>query len=271
MSRDYSWLDEYKGLYASCLNEKIRIGISVNTESIHRTKWMKEGLVITWIISGNGVMKTEKGTFPLSGGKVMVRHPRLDFNLTLFSQCMHRRCYLVIPESIFDILVDLHPEILDVPPVFDMEDNLVILEEFLHLAALIDEAGNQNIFTLLPHIERFVLKMLSPCMGSSRLNMLRNAKDILSSDFSSPLKDIAERVGMSYNTFRKAFVEQYSMSPSQFRIKARCMKAKELLSIGYTCTEVADQLEYPDLYSFSHQFSTVIGKSPKDYRKSHIL
>ena len=30
-------------------------------------------------------------------------------------------------------------------------------------------------------------------------------------------------------------------------------------------------LSYPDLYTFSHQFKALVGETPREYRKVHIL
>lgn len=76
---------------------------------------------------------------------------------------------------------------------------------------------------------------------------------------------------MSYNTFRKNFTNAYGVSPQQYRLRKKVENAKQLLSMGYHCSEVADTLGYPDLYTFSHQFKQIAGTTPKEYRKGHIL
>ena len=100
---------------------------------------------------------------------------------------------------------------------------------------------------------------------------LRRAKAQLEMDFTSSLEDIAREYSMSYNTFRKNFAQAYKIAPQRYRLKCKVEKAKQPLSMGYQCSEVADMLSYPDLYTFSHQFKALVGETPREYRKVHIL
>lgn len=61
------------------------------------------------------------------------------------------------------------------------------------------------------------------------------------------------------------------ISPQQYRLRCKIENAEQLLSMGHQCSEVADLLGYPDLYTFSHQFKLLTGMTPKEYRKGHIL
>ena len=268
---DYSWLDRYKGLYAQLLEGKVFIGISSNTESIHRSTKMKEGMLLTWVITGKGILKTPNNEYEIKNDSIMFRHPPLDYQLTLFPQQKHRRCYLSLPMEFFSLFLGMHPELINVPPVFDIEPNKAHLDEFLLLFDKIHNSEDQDFFQILPYIERYLLHFLEPYLAQSRAGVLKKAKAVLEEDFTSSLPAIAEKIGMSYNTFRKEFTRVYGMSPSQYRVKSRCENAKQLLSMGYSCKETADRLSYPDLYSFSHQFKLTTGISPRAYRKDHIL
>lgn len=101
--------------------------------------------------------------------------------------------------------------------------------------------------------------------------MLRKTKNILESDFTSSVPEIADSLPMSYNTFRKNFEKTYGISPSLYRQNARIDHAKQQLSMGFHCSEVADKLKYPDLYTFSHQFKQITGQTPREYRAGHVF
>ena len=85
------------------------------------------------------------------------------------------------------------------------------------------------------------------------------------------MPEIADSLPMSYNTFRKNFEKTYGISPSQYRQNARIDHAKQLLSMGFHCSEVADKLKYTDLYTFSHQFKQITGQTPREYRAGHVF
>lgn len=75
--------------------------------------------------------------------------------------------------------------------------------------------------------------------------------------------------GVEFYVFFKLLI--YGIPPQQYRLKSRIENAKQLLSMGHRCNEVADMLGYPDSYTFSHQFKQIAGTTPKQYRKGHIL
>lgn len=57
----------------------------------------------------------------------------------------------------------------------------------------------------------------------------------------------------------------YGISPGQYRIEYRIRVAKRLLKDGSSVSKVAQMLNYPDIYTFSHQFREVVQCSPTEY------
>ena len=201
----------------------------------------------------------------------MFRHSMMDYRLTLFPRYHHRRCYLFLPKELFILLLEMYPKLNFVPPVFDIEYSPRHIEEFESLYKKIKEAKNHEFLSLLPSIERYILHFLHLYLSDGHLSQLRKAKARLEEDFVSSLPEIATSFSMSYNTFRKQFYENFGISPQRYRMKARCEQACQLLSMGISCSRVADMLSYPDLYTFSHQFSLITGQTPKEYKREHIL
>lgn len=268
---NYDWIDGHASKYAQTLSGKIYAGVSCNTESIRRSSRMEEGMAITIVISGSGNITANGKEYEIRPSTVLFRHPMMDYSLILSSQCFHRRCYLVLPREIFALLLDVHPNLINVPPVFDIDDPRKYLDDFLMIFERIRESGDEDLFSLLPVIERYILHLLSPYLINGKSYTLRRAKARLEVDFSSTLQEIAAEYSMSYNTFRKNFTSEYGISPQQYRLKNKIENAKQLLSMGHRCSEVADMLGYPDSYTFSHQFKQIEGTTPKEYRKGHIL
>lgn len=80
-------------------------------------------------------------------------------------------------------------------------------------------------------------------------------------------KEIAGKVGMSHERFRKVFKEQAGITPGQYRIRCRMDKAKALLNNrALSLSEIAMELGYPDVFSFSRQFRQQAGIPPGRYR-----
>lgn len=72
------------------------------------------------------------------------------------------------------------------------------------------------------------------------------------------LDSLAKHAHLSKFHFLRLFKENTGCSPHQYQILQRCQTAFRLLSEG-TCsiTEVAEKLNYPNVYSFSRQFKKV--------------
>lgn len=268
---DYSWLDMHSNKYAQSLGGRISIGVSRNTESIVRTSGTEAGMVITLVVCGKGRIRWDTQEMAIDDSMILFRHPGSDYSLTLTSGVMHRRCFLMLPDEIYRLLCLVHPSMSKVPMAFHVDDVRRFFDDFLLVYDHIRSGHDEDLFALLPVLERYILRLLSGYVLDGKENALRRARGQLEVDYRSSLEEIAAHHDMSYNTFRKYFHEAYGISPQQYRLHSRVEKAKQLLSMGHQCSEVAAMLDYPDLFSFSHQFKQISGTSPSEYRKAHIL
>jgi AraC-like DNA-binding protein len=268
---DYSWIDRYRGLYATTLDGRLFIGISSNTESIHRTAKMGEGILLTWVITGEGELSASGETYRITDNSIIFRHPNVDYTLTLYPFCHHRRCYLSIPGELINIFEKIYPGLDDVPSVFHTDSGQKRLDEFLLLFKEIKGAYNTDFFSLMPSVEKYMLSFLSPYLTGGSQALLRRAKYLLEKEYGMSLPEIADEAGMAYNTFRKEFTQSYGISPSQYRIQAKISRSKQLLSMGLTSKEIVEELGYQDTYTFSHQFKKVTGLSPREYKGRNVL
>lgn len=80
---------------------------------------------------------------------------------------------------------------------------------------------------------------------------------------------LAERANLSLDHFTRLFRRSFGTSPREWLVAQRIDYARNLLAEStMTISEVADELQYPDLYQFSRQFKKVTGVSPSTYRQS---
>jgi AraC-like DNA-binding protein len=80
------------------------------------------------------------------------------------------------------------------------------------------------------------------------------------------VKDAAEQMGMTYETFRQKFRKVFAISPVEYQLRVRMERACTLL---LTCSvkEAANRLGYSDPFIFSRQFKKRIGISPREYKR----
>ncbi|MFQ8805837.1 MAG: helix-turn-helix domain-containing protein [Alistipes indistinctus] len=80
-------------------------------------------------------------------------------------------------------------------------------------------------------------------------------------------QEVAERVGLGYSGFRKAFREYAGTSPAQYMKELKINEAKLLLATtNTTIKEISYHLKYDNPEYFSISFKRRTGKTPLEYR-----
>ncbi len=96
---------------------------------------------------------------------------------------------------------------------------------------------------------------------------LTRARALLEGDDPSPVASIARAVGMSPFHFIRRFESVYGTTPHQLRIRARLDRAKHLLALDRSVTEVCLEVGFSSVGSFSAAFTCRTGESPSAYRR----
>ena len=102
------------------------------------------------------------------------------------------------------------------------------------------------------------------------LPWLNRARHLLETDLNQErsMNAVAVQLGLSYETFRKAFERQVGRSPARYRAEKRMDAARALLlHTPMTSRQIADSLGFPDEFSFSKRFKQVVGVSPREFRR----
>ncbi|MEF3302986.1 AraC family transcriptional regulator [Paenibacillus sp. GYB003] len=80
--------------------------------------------------------------------------------------------------------------------------------------------------------------------------------------------DVAKYAGLHRTHMSKIFTKQVGMPPSDYLIKTRLDRGKQLLlESTLSVTEIALSVGYPDIYSFTRAFTRRFGASPNAVRK----
>lgn len=83
------------------------------------------------------------------------------------------------------------------------------------------------------------------------------------------LREIADELGLDYDTFRKHFRSEMGVPPGRFRIRKRIDRACVLLYEGRAVGDVATALGYSDPFLFSRQFKRYTGLAPVAFRRRY--
>ena len=98
-------------------------------------------------------------------------------------------------------------------------------------------------------------------INEARILMKENIEDPLSPE------EIAARLGLGYSWFRRMFKEYTGVSPAQYQLQQKLLRAKELLtSTPLTISEIAYSLHFENAGQFSTFFKKKEGVTPSEFR-----
>ena len=81
-------------------------------------------------------------------------------------------------------------------------------------------------------------------------------------------QELAEELGLRYETFRKLFRSFTGLSPGQYGIRTRMSEAMRLLAGSeLSLAVISELLGYPDYFTFGKQFKKETGITPDAFRK----
>lgn len=84
-------------------------------------------------------------------------------------------------------------------------------------------------------------------------------------------REVAGRIGMTYDRFRKKFKDMYGISPGAYQIDSRINYSKTLLlDTGKNLNEIALLCNFADGFSYSKAFKQHCNLSPQEFRKNHL-
>lgn len=110
-----------------------------------------------------------------------------------------------------------------------------------------------------------------PRFTSAQQMALRRLLDEHSGQLPTPA-DLATHLGLSHTHFSRVFKATFGVSPRGWiasqRMHAACT---QLVESRRSITSIGEALGYADIYSFSRQFSRVMGCSPREFRLRHSL
>ncbi len=141
---------------------------------------------------------------------------------------------------------------------------------------MLAEECKKNI-VCLPEVNSVIYRILAAiCQKKRRATTknkfacIRDGIELLEQDSDMSIGDIAHRCGVSESYFRRLFREYSGENPVEFRQRHRIEKAKQMLlsddmlSVG----QVAQELQFSDIYHFSKTFKQLVGVSPSTFVKN---
>lgn len=160
-------------------------------------------------------------------------------------------------------------------PVFDIgvSSTIIGLYEEIVSHAIEERAGYQQLISSIVFylMGEIYYKEKNRFLGQSdAAGKINEARAIMKNNLDTPVpvEEIARKLNVSYSWFRSTFKAYTGVSPVQYQLHLRYLRAKELLSSSrLSISEIAYALNFETVSQFSTFFTKKEGVSPSQFRK----
>lgn len=255
---------------------------SDNHPSEYFFNW-KEGRVlkefqINYITEGEGILENQFGTFNLKKGAVFITFPEIWHRYKPLIKTGWTENYIGFDGSMARKLISF-PLFSPEHPVFYPGIKEEFLDSYLKIFDLVEkeQPGFQHIASgmiikLLGYIISF--EKQKGFSGKRIANVIEAIRFEIRQELEKELdlKAMAINHNVSYSYFRKMFKKYTGVSPGQYHLQLRIIRAKELLvSTDKSVKEISYELGFQSIFYFSNMFKKKVGITPSNFRNKNLL
>ena len=275
---DYNW-----GLY---LNVAGSSSIEPNSDypsTRHPTGYhfnWKDGRIlneyqINYITEGAGIYENKYGKFSIRKGSILITFPDVWHRYRPIKKTGWIENYLGFGGS-FTKQIFNHPRFSPSQPVIHVGIKEELIDTYMKVFDLVEkeQPGYQQIASgmvvkLLGYIISFDKK--KGFSGKKIENIIHDARFLMRQQVNQDidLELIAAKHHVGYSYFRQMFKKYTGVSPGQYHLQLRMMRAKELLTVtDKSIKEISYELGFQSIYYFSNMFKKKEGINPSAFRKN---
>lgn len=144
-----------------------------------------------------------------------------------------------------------------------------LIARFDSLAAAVDRAGGTSDALLVARLHLFLVELAGAEHAAAPPSLVARARLELESDLrrAVDLPRLAQRLGVGYDTLRRAFHSELGTTPGHWRLLRRIERAKQLIAGGSTLDAAAAEAGFCDRFFLARQFRKVVGMPPGSWRR----
>ena len=225
------------------------------------------------LLSGTGVHIDNKGhEYKLYPGCFIQRIPGKIHSTYVHPDGKWLEFFICFGRQLFEALTNIG--LLD-----DEQDvlypglNMAIFDTLNNFMHSLSKAEDIELPMLLTEAQRIILTTYrmhnENITKNENMEIIKQACQIINQDQFSRIsaREVAGKIGIGYEKFRKLFKSKVGISPSEFTIQRRMNNAKSLLiDTKKSIKEISIELGFPDPFTFTKQFKKVVGVSPSNFR-----
>jgi len=227
---------------------------------------------INYITSGEGILETKTGNYPVKEGSVIIVFPGM-WHRYRPSKAGWTEHYVGFNGAFANQLFQ-HEFFAGRNPICQIGFNERLLQSFHELFSLVDmeKAGYQQICSgLVVYIlstiisikknENFEGKQIEQTIQKACLIIRENI------DKNMNIEKLALDLNIDYSIFRKMFKAYTGISPGQYHLSLRIRQAKDLLiNTNLSIKEISYRLGFESIFYFSRVFKSKTGINPTEYK-----
>lgn len=259
-------------------NELISTGFHMGLPELQTRKAdaIQSEYSISYVLQGEGEFTDNHGNaFSFSPGCIVQRYPGMPYGIHRPESFTHVEFFLILPRSLFESFTKTGI-IQNQYSVFDSGIDSVFIKRlstFVHQFRT--STKNDTRFILMETIA-----LIIDCFKRDRSlqhdtedkRLVEQACLLLSDGFEDKLKleTVADKLRLSYESFRKKFRQHKNISPAQYRIQKRLEQAMTLLiEDTMPIKEIAFNLGYSNVANFAKIFQKATSTPPATFRSEH--
>lgn len=158
--------------------------------------------------------------------------------------------------------------------IFTLPSSCDVLDYWEELYQLALNKEIDNFFTTSSYAYTFMMKLHDTLRNTANShlsnNRMQNCLNIIHANYKNnlTLKQLADICNLSPSYLTKLFKENFKVAPIQYLIEYRIeMACQMLIKTDLSIEDIALQTGFNSANYFSRTFKSVVGISPKDYRK----
>ena len=228
---------------------------------------------LIYSLKGTGYYWDEiNGKRTLLPGDAFFVFPEVEHRYGALDGCEWDECFLIFEGPLFDLwrtqgIICADRPFLHLEPILHwgtrIRDCLITRGRIGQAATLCQVNALQQL------VMDAILGQDETQSGTKLLTWLDQACETLSSPSSRDLSlpELAESLGIAFETFRKQFKDAMGLAPGAWRTAKLIEQASYLLAKGImNSKEISKDLGFSDEYHFSKQFKAKMGMTPKAFR-----
>lgn len=226
-----------------------------------------------YIVQGSGTFQNNNGTYNVREGSLMIVHPDCWHRYKPNYQTGWTEYYIGFNGAGVDLFMR-HRLFSEAQPVIHVGEREVMADIFLNIFELAEkeQPGYQfiaagYIVKLLGHLiafdkrRDFTGKRIAEIIEEARFEMRNRVSDNFNPE------EFAEKNTIGYSWFRRMFKNYTGLSPHQYYLQLKIIRAKGLLrTSNLTIKEISYECGFESIHYFSRLFKQKTGLTPGEYR-----